>query len=57
MPGSRIAIVDHGRFDQEQPDYVVILPWNLKAELSQQLARIRTWGGRFVTAIPRLEIA
>jgi 2-polyprenyl-3-methyl-5-hydroxy-6-metoxy-1,4-benzoquinol methylase len=56
MPGSRIAIVDERRFRDEKPDYVVLLPWNLKAELSRQLAYVRSWGGRFVTAIPRLEV-
>jgi hypothetical protein len=39
-----------------QPDYVVILPWNLREEVMQQLAYIRTWGGRFVWAIPALTI-
>ena len=42
---------------QERPDYVLILPWNLKSEVQQQLAYIRDWGGRFVTAVPRLEVA
>lgn len=57
MPGSRIPIVDEERLQQEKPDYVVILPWNLKSEVMQQLEYIRTWGGRFVTAVPELRIA
>lgn len=57
MPGSRIPIVAEVRIDETQPDYVVILPWNLRSEVMQQLARIRNWGGRFVTAVPRLEVA
>lgn len=57
MPGSRIPIVDEERLPQEKPDYVVILPWNLKAEVMQQLEYVRTWGGRFVTAVPELRIA
>jgi len=57
MPGSRIPIVDELRLKQERPDYVVILPWNLKAELMQQLEYISSWGGRFVTAVPELRIA
>jgi hypothetical protein len=39
-----------------RPDYVVILPWNLRREVMQQLDRIRQWGGRFVTAVPALEV-
>jgi len=57
MPGSRIPIVDEARLDAERPDYVVLLPWNLRAELTAQLERVRGWGGRFVTAVPTLEVA
>jgi SAM-dependent methyltransferase len=57
MPGSRIPIVDEMRIDETRPDYVVILPWNLKAEVMHQLSRIERWGGKFVTAVPRLEVA
>jgi SAM-dependent methyltransferase len=56
MPGSRIPIADEARFRESRPDYVVVLPWNLKAEVMQQLEYIRDWGGRFVTAVPRLEL-
>ncbi|MDR2186447.1 MAG: class I SAM-dependent methyltransferase [Azonexus sp.] len=55
MPGSRIPIVPEDRLKQEKPDYVLILPWNLMAELEVQLAYIKDWGGKFVTAIPHLE--
>jgi SAM-dependent methyltransferase len=57
MPGSRIPIVDEAQLQAEQPDYVVILPWNIKAEVMQQLAYIRDWGGQFVTAVPKLEVS
>lgn len=57
MPGSRIPILDEPRLRQENPDYIVILPWNLRAEVVQQLEYIRAWGGRFVTAVPELRIA
>ena len=57
MPGSRIPIVDESRLESARPDYVVLLPWNLRAELIEQLRAVRAWGGRFVTAVPRLEIA
>jgi SAM-dependent methyltransferase len=57
MPGSRIPIVDEHRLRQERPDFVVILPWNLRAEVMEQLHYVTAWGGRFVTAVSRLEIA
>ncbi len=57
MPGSRIPILPEERLKQEKPDYVLILPWNLKKELEVQLAYVKNWGGKLVTAIPRLEIA
>jgi len=57
MPGSRIPVVDESRLQQAKPDYVVILPWNLKAEIMQQLEYIRAWGGRSITAVPELRIA
>src|SRR4029077_2494880 len=53
LPGSRIPIVDETRLREERPDYVVILPWNLRDEVMAQLDYIREWGGRFVVAIPR----
>ena len=56
LPGSRIPIVDESRLQQEKPDYVVILPWNLKAEVMPQLAYIRDWGGKYVIAVPHLEV-
>jgi C-methyltransferase C-terminal domain len=39
-----------------RPDYVFILPWNLRQEIAQSLAVIREWGGKFVTSIPTLEV-
>jgi SAM-dependent methyltransferase len=57
MPGSRIPIVEESRLRDFRPDYVVILPWNLKMEVMQQLEYIRTWGGQFVTAVPQLAVA
>ncbi|WP_285404502.1 class I SAM-dependent methyltransferase [Luteibacter sp. ME-Dv--P-043b] len=56
MPGSRIPIRDEAALLAEQPDYIVLLPWNLRAELVQQLDYVREWGGRFVTAIPSLAV-
>ena len=56
MPGSRIPIVGEDRIHRTKPDYVVILPWNLKTEVMEQLNYIRPWGGQFVTAVPELRI-
>ncbi len=56
MPGSRIPIVDESYIQAIKPDYVVILPWNLRNEITGQLDYIRAWGGQFVTAIPRVFI-
>lgn len=57
LPGSRIPIVAEGQMKQNRPDYVVILPWNLRAEVVEQLAYIREWGGQFVTAVPSLKVS
>ena len=56
LPGSRIPIVSEDHLRKQRPDYVVILPWNLKAEIMEQLSYVRDWGGRFVTAVPELQI-
>ncbi|MDP9179944.1 MAG: class I SAM-dependent methyltransferase [Gemmatimonadota bacterium] len=55
MPGSRIPIVDESALRDARPDYVVILPWNLKDELTDKLSYVRDWGAQFVTAIPKLQ--
>ena len=56
MPGSRIPIVPEEQLNEAKPDYVIILPWNLKAEISEQLDYIRAWGGQFVVAVPQMEV-
>jgi 2-polyprenyl-3-methyl-5-hydroxy-6-metoxy-1,4-benzoquinol methylase len=55
LPGSRIPIVDEQHLREIRPDFVVILPWNLRAEVTAQLSYIRSWGGQFVVAVPRLQ--
>jgi hypothetical protein len=55
MPGSRIPIVAPQHLMADRPDWVLILPWNLRDEVRQQLAGIADWGGRFVTAVPYLD--
>ena len=56
MPGSRIPIVDEQHLTRIRPDFVVILPWNLRSEVMNQLQHLRAAGCRFVTAVPALEI-
>ena len=56
LPGSHIPIFHPDRIRQTKPDYVVILPWNLKDEIMEQLQFIREWGGLFVVPIPRVAI-
>ena len=56
LPGSRIPIVDESIIRQQKPDYVLILPWNLRQEVTVQLKYISEWGGKFVTAVPSLDI-
>jgi hypothetical protein len=56
LPGSRIPIYPVERLAQERPNYVVIMPWNLRDEITAQLAYVRDWGGRFVVSLPKLEI-
>lgn len=54
LPGSRIPIVEPARIAAEQPDYVLVLPWNLLSEVVEQQAVVKSWGGRFVVAVPEL---
>ena len=56
LPGSRIPIVTEVRLREDKPDIVLILPWNLKEEIMDQLSYIREWGGRYVTAVPALVV-
>ena len=56
LPGSRIPVVDTARLTADRPDLLILLPWNLKDELTRQLAYVRGWGGKFVTAVPELRI-
>ena len=57
LPGSRIPIREEALLKQLRPDFVLILPWNLREEVVEQLAYIREWGGRFVTVVPVLRIS
>ncbi|SFP93839.1 class I SAM-dependent methyltransferase [Parafilimonas terrae] len=54
LPASHIPVVDELHLKQEKPDYVIIFPWNLKAEITAQLSYIKDWGAKFVIPIPEL---
>jgi SAM-dependent methyltransferase len=56
LPGTHIPIESPARIEQTRPDYVLILPWNLRDEIAAQMKVIRSWGAKFVAPIPRLEI-
>jgi SAM-dependent methyltransferase len=56
LPGTHIPICHPDRIRQTRPDYVLILPWNLREEILRQMAEVRQWGGRFVIPIPTPEV-
>ncbi|WP_295234418.1 class I SAM-dependent methyltransferase [Sediminibacterium sp.] len=56
LPGIHIPVVSESWIKEVKPDYVVILPWNLKNEIQEQLHYIREWGACFVTAVPEINI-
>ncbi|MBS0193784.1 MAG: class I SAM-dependent methyltransferase [Proteobacteria bacterium] len=56
LPGSRIPVVAESRLRDDQPDFVLILPWNLREEIVAQLDYIHAWGGRFVVVVPQLDV-
>lgn len=56
LPGSRIPVVPASFLKKKKPELVIIFPWNIADEIMEQHSYIRNWGGKFVTAIPRLRI-
>lgn len=56
LPGTRIPIYAPEKIQETKPDYVVILPWNLKDEIMAKMAHIRDWGGKFVVLIPEVQV-
>jgi len=56
LPGSHIPVLDPSAIATEKPDYLFILPWNLRKEIMSQMEGIRAWGGKFVIPIPTLEV-
>tara|TARA_Y100000590_G_scaffold119742_1_gene137060 strand:+ start:19066 stop:20310 length:1245 start_codon:yes stop_codon:yes gene_type:complete len=56
LPGSKLLVVSENRITEDKPDYVVVLPWNISSEISEQLNYVEEWGGKLVTAVPQLKI-
>jgi hypothetical protein len=56
LPGTHIPIYPPERIRETKPDYILILPWNLRDEIVSQLGYVREWGARFVVPIPRVEV-
>jgi hypothetical protein len=56
LPGSHIPVVNPNTIEEIRPDYIVILPWNIREEIIDELQFVRKWGAKFVTAIPQLDI-
>ncbi|MDD5228097.1 MAG: class I SAM-dependent methyltransferase [Methylococcales bacterium] len=56
MPGSHISIVSPKKLQEEKPDWVLILPWNIASEIKQQNIQLAGWGTRFIIAVPKLEV-
>lgn len=56
LPGCHIPVVDEAHIRKSRPDYVLILPWNIREEIMEQLAYVREWGAQFVVAIPELKV-
>jgi hypothetical protein len=56
LPGTHIPIHAPERLAETRPDYILILPWNLREEIASQLEYTRSWGARLVVPLPRLEV-
>ena len=56
MPGSHIPVFAPEKLKSEKPDFVLILPWNIAAEVMLNTNYIRQWGGQYATAVPTLEV-
>jgi SAM-dependent methyltransferase len=56
LPGTRIPIHDPSMIEETRPDYVLILPWNIRDEVMRQMSVVRSWGGRFVVPLPEVEV-
>ena len=52
LPGTHVPIFDPAKIDEARPDYILILPWNFKDEIMNQLSHVRSWGAKFIVPIP-----
>ena len=56
LPGSQIPIVDEQRIVDEPPDFILVLPWNIRNEIARRLESLDGWSGAIVTAVPELRV-
>lgn len=56
LPGSHIPVVAEEEIKKTKPDYVLVLPWNIKNEITEQLSYIREWEGKFIVSIPEIRV-
>ena len=56
LPGSHIPVVKEDKIKSMKPDYVLILPWNIKDEITDQLSYIRKWDGKFIVVVPEIKV-
>ncbi len=56
LPGTRIPVLHPDVIKEKKPDYLLLLPWNLKQEIMEQMAYIKEWGGKFIVPIPELQV-
>jgi hypothetical protein len=56
LPGTRLPIYPPARIAETRPDLILLLPWNLRAELVEVLSAVRGWGGRLMVPIPDVEV-
>jgi hypothetical protein len=56
LPGTHIPIQPPERVAETRPDFLLILPWNIQHEVVEQMASIRSWGGRFIVPIPEVKV-
>ncbi|MBT9139389.1 MAG: hypothetical protein DDT31_01973 [Syntrophomonadaceae bacterium] len=56
LPGTHIPIKHPDKIKEDKPDYVLILPWNIKDEIMEQMFFVKEWGGKFVVPIPEVRV-
>lgn len=56
LPGSKIEVKEESIISRTKPDYILIMPWNIKEEIMAQLKYVKKWKAKFITAIPSIKI-